>query len=306
MRKDFLLNRFVLIAANRNKRPSDFKRKAAESKKPSQTCFFCPGNEHLTPPEISRISDNHGNWRVRCFPNKYVATSPDFPRAYGKHEVIVETPEHGRRLSQLSLEQTKLFLDMYVQRLNALRGDPRIGYASIFKNEGQAAGASIIHTHTQIIATDIVPPAILEEITANANYKQKHKKCGYCDLLKLERERVFYENASFVCFCPFASQFYFECVILSRKHVRSLVDLSEKQLLDLAGALKTTLARLDKLLSCPAFNFHFHIAPFTKGDYHFHVRVYPQLAKWAGFEHSTGIVINQVPPEQAADLLKIR
>lgn len=305
LRKDFLLDEWVLIAANRGKRPNDFKCAPCAPTRSHSNCFFCPGNEHSTPPEISRVSDEFGDWSARCFPNKFVATSAGFSRAYGKHEVIVETPEHCKRLSQLPLTQVKNFIHLYCERLAALKKNKRIKYVSIFKNEGEAAGASIVHTHTQLIATGCVPPVIQKEIDASNAFKKKNKKCGFCALEKLERERIFFENASFVCFCPFASKFYFECTILSKRHARSLLDFDERELRDLAIALRAVLQKLDRLLGNPPFNYYFHTAPFSENsDFHFHVHVCPQLAKWAGFEHSTGIIINQVPPEQAAKALK--
>ncbi|MBI5158665.1 galactose-1-phosphate uridylyltransferase [Candidatus Micrarchaeota archaeon] len=306
LRKDFLLDKWVLVAANRGKRPNDFKCAPCEPQQHSSNCFFCPGNEHLTPPEISRVCDvNSVHWSARCFPNKFTATSPGFSRAYGKHEVIVETPDHNKRLSQLPLGQVKNFIQLYCERLSALKKNKRIKYVSIFKNEGEAAGASIAHTHTQLIAVDKIPPVIREEIGACKEFKRKKKKCGFCALKKLERERIFFENASFICFCPFASTFYFECTILSKRHAKSLLDFNEAELRDLAIALRAVLQKLDCLLGNPPFNYYFHTAPFSsKIDFHFHVHVCLQLAKWAGFEHSTGIIINQVPPEQAAKALK--
>ncbi|MEW6328923.1 MAG: galactose-1-phosphate uridylyltransferase [Candidatus Micrarchaeota archaeon] len=311
LRKDPLFERYAIIAEARGKRPTDFalKRAPCESK-PEGICYFCPGNEHLTPPEISRITEKgKKGWIVRCFPNKFPAVSRDSPRAYGYHEIIVETNKHGATLSELSTPHIKKVLDMYASRVLALHKDKKIKYVLIFKNEGEEGGASLSHTHTQLIALAQIPPVIEDEIRAQKKFKRSHKKCALCELAKKEKnsERAVYENDEFVCFAPYASRFSFETWVLPKKHIPSLAQLTEKQKLALADALKNSLGKLDKLLNRPPYNYLVHIAP-ARGreymDFHFHIEICPRLARWAGFEFGSGIMINSMPPETAAKALR--
>ena len=309
LRKDPLFERWALIAEARGKRPTDFAVKHAGEKKQEGICYFCPGNEHLTPPEISRISEK-GKWVIRCFPNKFPAVSRDSPNAYGYHEVIAETDKHGASFSELSAGHIKKVLDMYASRLSALRRDREIKYVMIFKNEGEEGGASLSHSHTQVIALARVPPVIEDEIRAQKDYKRAHRKCALCELAKNEKTgpRFIYENDEFVCFAPFASRFSFETWILPKKHLSCITQLSDKQKLALAHALKSSLGKLDKLLNKPPYNYLVHIAPEARGreygNFHFHIEICPRFGKWAGFEFGSGIVINSMPPETAARALR--
>lgn len=312
LRKDPLFERYAIIAEARGKRPTDFAVKRAPSeKKPEGICYFCPGNEHLTPPEISRITEKgKKEWIVRCFPNKFPAVSRDSPRAYGYHEVIVEINQHGATLSELSTAHIKKVLDMYAARVLSLSKDKKIKYVLIFKNEGEEGGASLSHTHTQLIALAQVPPVISEEIHAQKNYKRAHHKCALCEMAKKEKkgERAICDNDEFVCFAPYASRFNFETWILPKKHISTITQLGEKQKFALADALKNALGKIDKLLNRPPYNYLVHIAPEARGreygDFHFHIEICPRLARWAGFEFGSGIMINSMPPETAAKALR--
>ena len=267
--------------------------------------LLCPGNEHTTPPEISRVTED-GKWIIRNFPNKFNAVGLDYPKAYGSHEVIVETPKHGERLPQLSDAHFVKVLGMYAQRIKKLQRVKGIRYVLIFKNEGLTAGASLYHSHTQLVSLDIVPPLVQEELRANKRDLKLNGKCGFCDMVEKEGARVVYEDERVFAFCPYASRFSFETWIMPKRHVGSLVDLDEAETLSLAKALKRVLGRMDALLNNPPYNYLFHIAPKgAKGKgFHFHIEICPRLNVWAGFELGSEIIINPLPPEQAAGALR--
>lgn len=251
LRRDYLLDRWVLVAANRGKRPHDFigKRKPRDEPK---ICFFCPGNEHLTPPELDRISKGR-SWMVRVFTNMYPATSLDFPMAYGSHEVIVETPEHHKNLQDLSPEHIKKVLEMYCRRIEVNKKTKGINYALIFKNHGEEAGTSLAHEHSQLISTEKIPTLIENELKEYRKYLAKNKRCPYCDIVKeeMKSKRRVYENKHFACFAPYASRFPFECWIFPKEHIVSLTALGEKEIASLAEALKTILKKLDEKFNDP-------------------------------------------------------
>ncbi len=306
LRKDYILNRYVLVAESRGKRPHQFS-PPEEKDVPPEKRFFDPGNEHMTPPEVMRVPEGAKHWQIRVFPNKFPATELEgnyevrtdnkyytFSDGYGKHEVIVETPEHEKQLWDLSEEEIKGVLKVYVQRIKELSEKEGIEYVSVFKNHGKTAGTSIVHSHTQLIALNIIPPLVQEELEAIKNYEN----CPYCEIIENEKksERRCFENSNFVSFAPYASRFHYENWIFPKQHVKSITLMDEETLLDLARIMKQALSRLKGINAPYNYVLHYH----KDDSYHFHIEILPRLATWAGFEFSTGMVINSVKPEDAA------
>ena len=302
LRKDCIIDRWVIIAENRGKRPKDFIQKECEVKE--GTCVFCPGNEHLTPKEILSIKGPHG-WTVRGFENMYPATSLEFPQAFGRHEVIVEMNQHNKNLQDLPVGAIREVIDMYCSRIDDISKIDGIAYVLIFKNHGDAAGTSIAHEHSQLIALAQVPTLLEKELCAYRKYHDKTKKCIFCDILAMEMasERKIFENEHFACFAPFASRFSFESWLLPKRHVGNITDLTDEEKNSLAESLKKILTALSKLLRNPPYNYYLHIAP-PQEDFHFHIEICPRVAKLAGFELGSEIVINTMPPEKAAAELR--
>ena len=304
LRKDYILDRYVIISEGRGKRPKEFKKEKKSEEE--AICFFCPGSEHLTPPEISRLGQNH--WLIRVFPNKFPFVkkegTPKFNTAdnfftysnpFGDHEVLVETPVHEEQLWDLPKERIKDVFKVYNERINALSADSTTKYVVVFKNHGSNAGTSLVHSHTQIASTNIIPPQIADEVSA----VKKHDSCPYCKIINIEKQsdRRCFENNSFVAFTPYASRFNYEIWIFSKKHVKTLDELSDEEFLDLASVMENVISRLKEINA--SYNFFIHYSP--KGeDLHFHIELIPRIATWAGFEFSSGIIVNSVNPEQAA------
>jgi len=260
---------------------------------PPEKCFFCPGNEQLTPPELDRL-ERGGKWEVRVFPNKFPAFAPDSKKAYGRHEVIVETPEHSKTLSELSEENLADYLSMLKKRMQEAKKDARLAYTCVFKNEGNDAGASLEHSHTQLVGMDFVP-----------KYVQKiGKKAERIAALPEKQSRsVFYSNASFAALCPKGSRFQHEIWIVSIFPVASLDELSGEQVRELAQALQSALSSLDSATGFGPYNMVFHSAPHAGGQFQFHVQILPRLSNWAGFEFGTEIIMTSAVPRQSAKLL---
>lgn len=313
LRKDYILDRWVIIAESRGKRPHEFKIDEniyANDKGPS-ACFFCPGNEDKTPPEIGRIKEN-SKWNMRWFENKFAAVDKKgnprvntdntfftYSDAYGSHMVITETPDHDKQLTELTVDDIMQLLRIYSQRIDEMINQPNIKYVSVFKNQGKMAGTSIIHSHSQIISLNIVPPAVREKIEAMKRYPS----CPYCRIIEIESKsfRHVYENDTCIAFTPYASRFNFETWIFPKNHYRMLMDFSDDELFDLASTLKRVLRKI-KELNAP-FNMVLFYAP--KGeDMHFHIEILPRISVFAGFEYASGVYINSVSPEAAATFLK--
>tara|TARA_Y100000310_G_scaffold341358_1_gene440253 strand:+ start:3463 stop:4425 length:963 start_codon:yes stop_codon:yes gene_type:complete len=314
LRKSYVLNRWVIINTARGKRPQDFVKERAKVKEEGK-CPFCPGNESMTPPEISRIEENE-EWVMRVFPNKFPAVTLDgnsetetedhyftHSDGYGKHEVIVETPDHDKVLADLPVEKIKQLLEIYAERIKALKKVKGIEHVAVFKNHGPEAGTSINHEHSQIIAYSRPSTNVDRETRAVAKFQRKHKKCPWCQVVETERKgpRRCYENDSFIAFCPYASRFAFEIALFSKKHLHSLAEVDDNGLMDLAEIIKKVLLKL-KELNAP-YNLYLHESPKGK-KLHFHIKINPRLLSWGGFEHSTGAVINTVAPEQAAEFYR--
>ncbi len=286
----------------------------------SKTCPFCPGNEEMTPPADAVYTDQDQgvladgaervrNWRARVFPNLFAAMVPKptppttewiaLP-GHGFHEVIVDSPDHGIGPADFSRDQLELILEVYRDRYSHYRRMQGVSYISIFKNWGDAAGASMSHTHSQIIAIPILPPLIKRETTALSSASF----CIYCNIAEREASssRLIASNDSWVLIAPFYSIAPYETWILPKRHISDLMAMDKDQQRDLGQILGDALRRLKSLLDDPPFNYMIFQAP---SGYHMNIRIQPALAKIAGFEKSTGVYINPVPPEQAASELRM-
>jgi UDPglucose--hexose-1-phosphate uridylyltransferase len=310
LRRDYFLDRQVIIAVDRGMRPSEWAVKGGDVA-PGGRCFFCPGNEGMTPPEILRIPEGDG-WGVRVFPNKFPAVTLDegvvgerVMPAYGMHEVIVETPEHEGGLSGLSAERIAEVFGVYSSRVDDMLSHGGIEYALVFKNHGRKAGASLAHSHTQIISLPVVPPLVREEVFAAENYSHEHGVCPFCDMIRPESEgpRIIRDGPDSIVLAPYASRIPFEAWVMPKRHVGSLSDLDSGELLCLANSLRLVLSRLRDGLNNPAYNFYLHMSPRGE-DLHLHFEVLPRLSVWAGFELGGQAYINTMPPELAAEFYR--
>ena len=325
LRKDPVTERWVIVSTERGRRPSDFP--AEPKKNKGGFCPFDAGNEDKTPPEIMAFRPegsprNGPGWRLRVVPNKFPAlrVEGDLNRegiglydkmgGIGAHEVIIETPNHDETLATLSPKNFEEVLWAYRDRMLDLRRDPRLRYVMIFKNHGDAAGASLEHPHSQLIALPIVPHLISEEMAGARSYYNYKERCIFCDIVRQERQqgdRVVLENSDFLVIAPFASFAPFETLILPKRHNPFFEENQVHEIESLASIFSETLRRLEKALNNPPYNFTLHTAPFTERNldyYHWHFEIIPKLTKLAGFELGSGFFINPTPPEEAAKFLR--
>jgi UDPglucose--hexose-1-phosphate uridylyltransferase len=324
LRKDPISGRWVIISVERGKRPTDFI--SPSQRKRGGFCPFCPGNEYTTPEEIMAFrppgtGPNSPGWTLRVMPNKFPALQVDgdlnkagvgifdMMNGIGAHEVIVETPDHMLSLSTMSLKALEDVLWAYYLRLTDLRKDRRFKYVLIFKNEGDAAGASLEHSHTQLIALPIIPSLVKEETDYSKQYYELKERCIFCDVINQEREfqkRVIYENSQYVALAPFAPRAPFETWILPKRH-ESNFQPPNKNFSSLAEILQVILKQIDRILEVPPYNFMIHTSPFQdeiNEYYHWHIEIIPKLTKIAGFEWGSGFFINPTPPEESARFMR--
>lgn len=330
LRRDPITGRWVIIAEGRAERPNDFEPVSdcpVSGKQQSRDCPFCEGNEEATPDEVIArrepgTESNAAGWSVRVVPNKFPAVeieggvdghSDGLYRTMpgiGVHEVIIESPEHLLRTSDLSVAQLREVFWIYRSRLQELKKDPRLVHAMIFKNVGAAAGASLEHLHSQLIALPIVPTNVQEEMTGSLRFYNHHGCCIYCDMIEKElaaEERVVLDVPGFLAFTPFASRFPLETWVVPKVHASHYEEIRDDQLDELAGVMRQVTGKLESMFDQTAYNYIIHTAPFdTKklGHYHWHIEVMPSLTKIAGFEWGTGFHINPIPPHRAASMLR--
>jgi len=228
----------------------------------------------------------------------------------GAHEVIIETPHHTDSLADMPAKRIEDVLWAYRDRMIDLKKDIRFRYTLIFKNHGASAGATLEHSHSQLIALPIIPTSVQEEIDGcRAHYEQK-ERCIYCDILRQDLsdgDRIVAENSEFLCVTPFAPRFPFEMWILPKRHAGYFEECQKLQFEFLAPILSEALRRMDKVLAKPSYNFILHSSPLHEktGDfYHWHIEIIPKLTQVAGFEWGTGFYINPVAPEESAKSLR--
>jgi UDPglucose--hexose-1-phosphate uridylyltransferase len=326
LRKDPVTGRWVIISTDRQKRPNDFVFERA-SPAGRAHCPFCPGHEALTPPEIMSYRQNGGppnspGWDVRVVPNKFPALQVEgtldrrgdgmFDRmnGIGAHEVIIETPDHDRTLASMSEPEIERVLSAYRDRIVDLKRDFRLRYILIFKNHGAAAGATLEHAHSQLVALPIVPDFVREEIEGARRHYELKERCVFCDIVQEEvrdTRRVIVENADIAAVAPYAPRFAFETWLLPKRHGARFEEAPRHEYEGLARIIKAVLQRMDRALESPSYNLILHTAPFsedTSAIYHWHMEVMPKLTKVAGFEWGTGFYINPTSPEEAARVLR--
>ncbi|MCS7224095.1 MAG: DUF4921 family protein [Armatimonadetes bacterium] len=336
IRKDPVVPRWVIIAEPREKRPTDYRSDGTVVSVTPKSCVLCPGNESNTPAEVYAIRPdgsppNEPGWQVRVVPNKYPAVYRggsldrkglgllDSMRAYGVHEVIIETPDHDLQWDSMSAHHLKLVFQTFQARLRALRQDPILRYIVIFRNYKHEAGASLSHPHSQLIALPVVPLTPKEELKACRHYYLERERCLFCDLIYQEREvgkRIVYEGEKTLVLSSFAPRFPYELQILPSEHSHDFAEADESVIEDLAVTFNLILKGLKKLLNDPPYNLVLFTAPnpvprpgrpdywgTLPYDYHWHWLLLPRTTRIAGFELGSGFYIHHVDPERAAEEL---
>ena len=303
LRRDYFLNRWVIVAPRRKDRPVQT---VPVRYVKNRTCFFCPGYESMTTRETGRIGTKK-RWKMRWFPNKYSAVQkvggPEVRKvdsihirgaAYGDHEIIVETPSDKKQLWDFAIADAFQLLKVYGNRIDELEKKKGIKYVSVFKNHGNEGGASLQHSHSQVISMNVLPPEIKDELTVYGG-----EDCKHCEVMKAEMKtsRKCFENKEAVAFAPYASRFNYELWIFPKRHVKRISELGRKEAVGVAKLFLRALKSLKKMNA--SYNCMVYYSPAAYNS-HLRIEIAPRLSKWAGLEMGSGIIINSVSPEQAA------
>ncbi|VAW98957.1 Galactose-1-phosphate uridylyltransferase [hydrothermal vent metagenome] len=334
----------VLVATARSMRPQKDEQAAPrDTREHVSKCPFCTGNESMTPPEIASYP-NSQDWHIRIVENLYPVLGDDrntpMPtfglqqaiEGYGRHEVIVDHTQHGIAIHEMSVEHLSLLFLAYKDRVQQIYDmDDRLKYVLVFKNFGPAAGASMSHTHSQIIALPVVPQNVHDELHHSKLYYDKNHKCIFCCLIDeaLTFETTIYERDTgkvlrkinvgqyviersefFIAIKPFASRYEWEVQILPLSHSSDFLSLTQEQSLDFAKILKNTMTRLDAVIGGAQYNYFLHSLPHggeytdSTQSYHWHLEICPRTSIPSGFELGSGLFVNTISPEDAAEQLR--
>ena len=301
IRKDYIQEKYVIIAPKRGKRPHDTITPKNYTKKLVSSCIFCPHN--INKAHSLYLKGTKKKWDINIIANKYPAVSLDNPKAYGIQEVVIETPDHTKELEELSSEHIANLLEAYSARTKEISKDDKIEYILIFKNDGGIAGASLQHTHSQIFATKFLPPHLLDKSQRQQAYKLKTGNCIYCDVIKKESKgpRLVYKDKNVIAFTPYASMFNYEIWIMPLRHLDNITDLNKEERKSWAKILKHILKKIG-LLNL-SYNFYFHQV-INDEDQHLYMKIVPRGSVWAGVEIGSGLIINPIEPEEAAKFYK--
>jgi UDPglucose--hexose-1-phosphate uridylyltransferase len=325
LRQNFFTKEWVIIATERAKRPEELATHRPAQTIPSfvESCPFCPGNESKTPPEVMRFPVNPGEpWVVRVIPNKFAALDSTAQptrslqhlrrrvNGFGFHEVIIDGPDHANCMALLPDAHVASILGVYKERYNELSIDRRINHVTIFKNHGADAGASLQHPHSQLIATPVIPSQVRHRLHEALRHYDDAGECMFCHMVEREVEdqtRIVLKSEHFVAMEVFASATPFATHIFPLRHMASYGEITAMEIVDLARVLRTLLAKIYFGLDNPDLNFTVRSGPSDYvGARHFHwyVSVIPRLTRVAGFELGSGMFINTVLPEAAAEFLR--
>lgn len=326
-RRDPIIGRWVIVESREKSLGPEAYEKEPHKPAEQAICQFCSGRETQTPHEVDAIRPQHSapnspDWLARVVPNKFPALKIeggldhhgigiyDMSNGVGAHEVLIETPDHGKNLADLPAEHVAHVIRLFQSRSLSLAQDKRFKYIMVFKNYGQSAGASVEHAHSQIIALPMVPKYVHEELEGAERYYDFRGRCVFCDMIRHEYKdvrRIVVSNDSFLGFCPFVPRFPFETWIFPKDHGLDFLTMGDAQRHHLAVILKDVLLRMKICLSDPSYNFYLHVPPVdykNKDSYHWHIEIVPQLTRVAGFEWGTGFYVVRTAPSVAAEYLR--
>ncbi|CAJ2637372.1 unnamed protein product [Trifolium pratense] len=321
LRKSVIWNRWIIFSKDNGKKACDFKGKSTFNTNPSRNkpCVFCIGHEEECTPEIFRVPYDESNWKIRVVENPNAVLSRDLPEyvdvpefdrvldGFGIHDVVIESPVHSEQLLELSPKEIGEIFVAFTSRIHELAHLESIKYIQVFKNHGEKAGASMSHSHSQILALPIIPPSVSARL---GNMKDYFYQTGKCCICEIQSEELLIDSSTyFFSIVPFAASFPFEIWVVPRNHSAHFHELDAEMALDLGGLMRQILRKMSFQLNNPPYNFMIHSSPLHGDESelaynHWFIQIVPQLIPTTGFELGTGCHINPVLPEDAAKVLR--
>lgn len=330
-RKDVVSGEWVLFVPGRAGKPTDLaKKKKPRVSSPKKKCLFEDPFLNVDDKVIlGYASRAHGDmrkdWELLVLKNKYPAVVPSKKRVrktpssrfsesspgVGYHDLLI-TRSHTKNFAHISKREAFQIFSAFRERYFMFLRDKNVAYVSMFHNWGKGAGASIFHPHYQILAVPIIPPDISRLLRGSSEYFEKHGQCAFCAMIRSEKKRgsrIVFENRHAIAFCPYASRYEFETRIFPKRHRAFFEDTPDAEMKGMAEALQFVLAKIEKNLADPDYNFFFNVAPARnknqhKDTYHWNIEIRPVAGIPGGFEYDTGMEVNVVDPEDAAAAIR--
>ncbi len=320
IRKDPFSEAFVIYSPERENRPN-FTGVRKYIELTPENCPFCAGNEDMTPPEIFRIGDNASGWKTRVIPNKFPVLGVEEKyremnegffkmfKSAGAHEIVIETPIHSEDILRCGPEYYRNIFVTYRERIKDLKRDSRLKYVQIFKNYKASAGATISHNHSQLIALPFIPAEVKRKLIILKDFYEKDNRSLFSEIISAElehRKRIVSENDKFIAVNPWYSRNSFQIAFYQKKGCFRFEDISDMNLEELSKIFDTVMRKLVNALGDLPFNLLLHNAPFEEDDhpyFNWYLEILPALEGTGGFESATGVFINSVLPEKAAEIL---
>jgi UDPglucose--hexose-1-phosphate uridylyltransferase len=317
LRLDPLSGRWVAVSTDREITTTFTQRQGPRSADREQ-CPFCPGHEDGSTPPTLEILGEDGKWRARVVPNRYPAFSGNQPfvvdhrgpvfteaPASGIHEVLVFSPDHDLSWADFDDEQSSLVMRLMRTRTDQHRATPGLRYSQAIVNAGREAGASVDHPHGQLLGIPFVPRELVDEQGGFARFAGGCLLCTANESEERVGYRVVEHNPATITYAPYWSGTPYELLIAPRAHQAHLHMATDEALDAIGIAVRNALAALRHTVGDVAYNVVFHAAPYrATAPFHWHVHVLPKLVTRAGFELGTGVYINVVSPERAAEELR--
>lgn len=281
----------MLLAPVRALRPHDVGEAA-----PAAACPFCPGNEDQTPPTRAAGGDGPTGWGARAFANKYAAIDV----AEGEHEVIVNSPRHVLALGDLTADEAVRAVGLWAERLAVVAADVRGLWPFLFLNQGAAAGASLQHTHAQVVGLPFAPPRLVARervIAATAS-------CPVCaDIAAAGDRMVLGGGSGLVAWCPTVPPLSGTLRIAPLAHVPDWA--SGLDVAALAGVLTACARAVGAVGGGGALNLWLHErGPGGTDRRHWHIDMLPRIGTLAGMELGAGVIAVAISPEDTAARLR--
>ena len=309
LRYDILTGNTVIISENRSARPSDINQNTNDISK----CPFCPNNEESTPPHLFSKGTP---WTIRIVPNKYPALNNEVSKNQiglfcsenirGNHFVIIDSDKHYNYLHNMEIEDIVSLILTYSWVIEELYKEETTKYVQIFKNYKKEGGSSLEHTHSQAVALNFIPKQVQTQLDNTEDFYKQNNTCLSCKMLEKEQEcntRIIMECGNFIAFAPYASLFPYEFCIYPKSHSSSFSNMTTEQHVSLAIMIKNLFNKLYVNLNNPAYNLYINSINTQKDFFHWSIRVVPRVAVQAGFEISTGIMLNSISPEKTKSML---
>lgn len=324
LRQDPVSRDWVIISTGRSKRPEAYKsaNRAVQDTALDVCPFEDPQKSGNAKPVLVFYKPDNQDWSVQVVRNKFpiiagASCSLEEQRgpylikpSAGYHEVVI-TRDHYKSLAQLEIDEVKQVIRAYQARYQSLKKSSCVNYILVFHNYGREAGASVLHSHSQILALPFIPADIRRSLEGSERYYTECGRCVHCDILAWElkeKTRIIFENETMVALAPYAPKFSFEIRIFPKKHQSCFENIGPEEASDLAEALKISLAKIYHALNNISYNFFIHTSPAGTFEnhsyYHWHLEINPRLNIWGGFELGTGGDVIAVDPDEAAEYLR--